>query len=140
MLSEEEELEDTVKTNPLKDFTNRYTADYMKKCKELGLQDEYTIDSNGRAHTYTRKRLTTKKYVEVERARAIIEKEGSSLKNRLDKAEKEAELYLLIGQAYLTNKESGQPIQKEEFENMLWEDIKIVIDACHLRTLMGIPS
>src|ERR1051326_2933422 len=107
------------------------------KCKELGLKETYDLQCNGKQVVYKRKRLTTKQYTELEKARQKSDRES---KNSLETAERVAELYLLMAQAYLENTETHAPITKEEFENMIWEEIRVVIDACHIRTLMGVPS
>ena len=139
-MSEEETTTVTLATNPYQEFVTKHNENYVMKCKDLGLQNEYTLDVDGKSITYVRKRLKTKEFTELERARASIEKASLKLKDPLDVAERQAELYFKIAQAYLINKDTALPIQKEEFVNMIWEDIKIVIDACHIRTLMGIPS
>ena len=55
-------------------------------------------------------------------------------------AKRTANVYFEIGKAYLKNKDTNQPITKEEYENCIWEDIKLVLDACHLRTMIGVPN
>ena len=108
------------------------------KCKELGKQDEYTLESNGKQITFLRKRLTTRAFNDLEQTRSKTDKEVSD--DAMANAQRTAELYLKIAQAYLTNKETNQPISKEDYENCFWEEIKIVLDACHLRTMTGLPN
>jgi ABC-type siderophore export system fused ATPase/permease subunit len=121
-------------------FMQQYNESYVMRCKELGLQNEYQLDVNGKTITYIRKRLTTRQYTDLEKARAETDKKNAASKDAMENAERMAELYLFTGQAYLTNKETQKPIQKEEFENMIWEDIKMVLDACHLRSMLGVPN
>ena len=130
----------SVVETPFEKFIRENNEGYVMKCKELGLQNEYTIESNGKPITYTRKRLTARQYTDLEKARAEISKKNEKDPASIQAAEDACLLYLTIGQAYLTNTETGHPITKDEFENMIWEDIKIILDACHLRSMTGVPS
>ena len=130
-----------VEKSPFEKFIQQYNEGYVMKCKELGLKNEYILESNGIPKTFTRSRLTTKQFNELEQARQKTEKEN--LDNALDvmeNAKRTANVYFLVAQAYLKNKDTSQPITKEEYENCIWEDIKIILDACHLRTVLGVPN
>ena len=122
------------------DFMQKYNEGYIMKCKELGLQNEYTLEIDGKPVTYIRKRLTAKQFTELEKARAETDSKNLKSNDAMENAERVALLYLTIGRAYLNNKETGHPISKEEFENSIWEDMKIILDACHLRTMLGSPN
>ena len=41
------------------------------KCKELGLKNEYIIESDGKPLTFTRNRLTTKQFNDLEQERQM---------------------------------------------------------------------
>ena len=110
------------------------------KCKELGLQNDYAIECDGKQVIFTRKRLTTKAFTELEKLRAQTEKENSESKDAIEAANRQADLYLHIAQAYLSEKDTGQPITKEQFVNTIWEEIKLILSACHLRTMLGTPN
>ena len=134
-------VQETKEPTPFEKFIEQYNQSYVMKCKELGLKNEYIIESNGKPLTYTRNRLTTKQFNELEQARQKSEKE--KLDNALDlmgNAKREANTYLQVAQAYLKNKDTGQPITKDEYENCIWEDIKLILDACHLRTVLGVRN
>ena len=136
-----EVVKDKEEKTPFEKFIEQYNQSYVMKCKELGLKNEYILESNGIPKTFIRSRLTTKQFNELEQARQKTEKEN--LDNALDvmeNAKRTANVYFLVAQAYLKNKDTSQPITKEEYENCIWEDIKIVLDACHLRTVIGVPS
>ncbi len=121
-------------------YVKQFNQDYVLKIKKLGLQNEYTLDVNGKPVTFTRKRLTTRVYNQLEEARGKTDKEIRESNDGMENARKQAELYLKIAQAYLFNKETSEPIKKEEFLDIVWEDMKIILDACHLRTMIGSPN
>ncbi len=121
-------------------FIQQYNEGYIVKCKELGQKNEYTIDSCDKPITFVRKRLTTRAFNDLEASRGKVERENRESNDGMENANRQASLYLEIAQAYLTNKATGEKISKEEFENCFWEDIKLILDACHLRTMMGSPN
>jgi hypothetical protein len=137
LLSTEENKTQT----PFERFIQQYNESYVMKCKELGLKNEYTLESNNTKITFTRNRLTTKQFNELEQARQKSEKEKlDNALDLMDNAKREANIYLQVAQAYLKNKDTGNPITKEEYENCIWEDVKMVLDACHLRTVLGVGN
>ena len=123
---------------PFEKFIEGYNQDYVMKCKDLGLKNEYELEVNGKPVIFTRKRLTTKQFNDLEQARNKTDKETTD--DAMINATRTAELYLTIAQAYLVNKDTQVAITKEEYENTIWEDIKLVLDSCHLRTLIGVPN
>jgi hypothetical protein len=128
------------RVDPWKEFMSKYSTEYATACKKLGLQDSYTLEVNGQELTFARKRLKTKDYMALEKTRIEFEKKSIMTDDPLDVAANVAEMYLVIGQAYLTNIETKQPLQKEEFYNMVWEEIKQILDACLLRTALGVTN
>jgi hypothetical protein len=120
-------------------FMQQYNEGYIMRCKELGLQEEYELEVDGKITIFKRKRLTARVFNELEKARAEVEKKNRESDDGIANAERQAELYFHIAQAYLTNKDTGQPISKDDYLNIIWEDTKLVLDACHLRTMMGTP-
>ena len=122
-------------------FIEKHNENYVMKCKELGLKNEYIIESSGKPLAFTRNRLTTRQFNELEQTRQKAEKENlDNVDDPMSAANRTANVYLKIAQAYLKNKDTGQPITKEEYENCIWEDIRIVLDACHLRTVIGVGN
>jgi hypothetical protein len=135
-----EVVKDKEKT-PFEKFIETYNQDYVMKCKELGLKNEYILESDGKPLTFTRNRLTTKQFNTLEQARQQTEKENfDNALDVMENAKRTANVYFLVAQAYLKNKDTGNPITKEEYENCIWEDIKIILDACHLRTVLGVGN
>ncbi len=111
------------------------------ECRKLGLQNEYTIEVDGKPITFIRKRLTTKQFNDLEKERSKTENDNlNAPQDTMEVANRTALIYLKTAQAYLKHKETGEPITKEQYENTVWEDIKIVLDACHLRTMIGTPN
>ncbi len=139
-MSAETEQPTAVTQSAFDKFIQQYNEGYIVKCKELGQKDEYTIDINDKPTTFVRKRLTTRAFNILEASRGKVERENRESNDGMENANRQANLYLEIAQAYLKNKVTGEPITKEEFENCFWEDIKLILDACHLRTMMGAPS
>jgi hypothetical protein len=118
-------------------FIDQYNQNYVMKCKELGQQNEYTLESDGKQITFIRKRLTTRQFNDLEQTRNKIDKENLGETDPMVSAKRIADVYFISAQAYLKNKETGLPITKEEYENSFWEDIKLILDACHIRTMIG---
>ena len=129
-----------VEKTPFEKFIEQYNQSYVMKCKELGLKNEYILESNGVPLTFIRKRLTTRQFNDLEQIRSQTDKENLESKDAMADAKRTANVYFEMAKAYLTNKDTNQPMTKEEYENSIWEDIKQVLDACHLRTLMGVPT
>lgn len=125
------------RTPAFQKFIDQYNQDYVLKCKEVGLKNEYTLEIDGKEITFIRKRLTTKQFNDLEQERNRMDKENIAELDAMASAKRIAEVYFISAQAYLKNKETGQPITKEEYENTFWEDIKLIIDSCHLRTMIG---
>ena len=130
----------SVEKTPFEKFIEQYNQSYVMKCKELGLKNEYILESNGIPLTFIRKRLTTRQFNDLEQIRSQTDKENLNSKDALADAKRTANVYFEMAKAYLTNKDTSQPMTKEEYENSIWEEIKQVLDACHLRTLMGVPN
>jgi hypothetical protein len=128
------------RVDPWKEFMSKYSTEYATACKKLGTQDSYTLEANGQELTFSRKRLRTKEYMALEKTRLEFEKKNMMTEDPMEVANNVAEMYLIIGQAYLTNIETKQALQKNEFENMVWEEIKQILDACQLRTAMGVTN
>ena len=135
-----EVVKDKEEKTPFEKFIEQYNQSYVMKCKELGLKNEYILESNGIPLTFIRKRLTTRQFNDLEQIRSQTDKENLNSKDALADAKRTANVYFEMAKASLTNKVTNQPMTKEEYENSIWEDIKQVLDACHLRTLMGVPT
>jgi hypothetical protein len=130
-------LSETAQQLAFQKFIDQYNQDYVMKCKELGLKNEYTLECAGKQVTFVRKRLTIKQFNDLEQERNKVDKENLGDTDPMASAKRVADVYFISAQAYLTNKETGQPITKEEYENSFWEDIKPILDSCHLRTIIG---
>ena len=122
-------------------FIQNHNEDYIIKCRELGQKNEYILEVNGLPVTFVRKRLTTRQFNDLEKERNKTEEDNkNNPTDSMEYANNTAMVYFKTAQAYLNNKDTNQPMTKEEYENCIWEDIKIILDACHLRTIMGVPN
>ena len=134
-------MSEEVQKTPFEKFIENYNQDYIMKCKELGQKNEYVLEVDGKPVTFVRQRLTTRAFNDLEVERSKIENENMmNPTDTMENANRTANIYLKTAQAYLKNKETGQPITKEEYINTIWEDVKIILDSCHLRTMLGVPN
>ena len=136
-----EVVKDKEEKTPFDKFVQNHNEEYIMKCKELGQKNEYVLESNGKPITFVRRRLTTRQFNDLEQERNKTENENANNPDEaMENANRTAIIYLKTAQAYLKHKDTGEPITKEEYENCFWDDIKIILDACHLRTILGVGN
>jgi len=136
-----EVVKDKEEKTPFDKFVQNHNEEYIMKCKELGQKNEYVLESNGKPITFIRKRLTTREFNDLEQERNKTESENANNPDEaMENANRTAIIYLKTAQAYLKHKDTGEPITKEEYENCFWDDVKIILDACHLRTILGVGN
>lgn len=100
----------------------RLTEAHLKRISEASAKDSFVVDGK----TYTRRKITTRAFHQLEKARAAFSKEEDQ-----DKAtDILAGLYKDAAQMYLG-------MTDDEFFNSSWEELKFAIDACNFRTIYG---
>lgn len=113
-------------------FLGQVNDNYIKTLREYAPREEFTLDIGGIPKTYTRSRIRTKNYIELEKLRAQFSKATAS--GDVERAsELQFEIYVKCAEHYL-----GMTL--EEFENSDFEEIKKICDACNFRTLHGLPN
>lgn len=115
--------------NPPKSEWEKYIDDLsdkrLKEIADLAKLSQYTIDGE----TYTRKKIKTRHFMELEILRAKFAKEKDEVKATnylIDVYAKCAEYYL--------------GISREKFGELDWEVTKPILDSCNFRTVRGLPN
>ena len=130
----------TKTSTPFEKFIEQFNEGYVIKLKEIGQKNEYIINVDDKPITYIRKTLKTRQFNELEQLRAKTEQAKLDSTEAMERTKLEADMYFAVAQAYLKNKDTGEPITEEQFGNTIWEEVKMICDACHFRTTLGIPS
>lgn len=114
--------------------------DKQKLITKLAPQESFKVPfTDGTKKVYKRVRLSTKKFVELEKRRAMFRKE----KDPVASTDILMELYQKVAQYGLLNPDTEQPMSKEEYESTEWEDypdepgIKTILDAVNHRAVYG---
>lgn len=123
--SSQQQTKDTTPKSEWEKYLDSLDEARLKQITDLAKKTTYKIDGAD----YTRKRIKVKQFNELERLRAKFAKE---------KDQEKATDYLI--DVYAKCAEYYLGIPKETFEEMDWETIKPIIDACNFRSIRGIPN
>ena len=111
---------------------------YTTAVKNLAQQKAFHIQFlDGKKKVFQRRKAGMKEVIELERRRAIMK---GSKGTPLQVAQALAEFYYYSSQVHLIDTRTGKPMTKSEYENVLFEDFRKIIDACEYVMLFGIPS
>ena len=113
-------------------FMANVNDNYIKVLREYAPKNEFIIEVDGKANSYTRKKIKVKDYADLEKIRAQFNKAQST--GDVERAtELQFEIYIKCAEYYLG-------MTKEDFENADFEEVKKVCDAANFRTLHGVPN
>lgn len=114
--------------------------DKQKLITKLAPQDSFKVPfEDGTVKEYKRRRMATKKFVDLEKRRAQFREEKSPVKS----TDILMELYQKVAEYGLYHEDTGEPMTKEEYESTEWEDvpnqagIKTILDAVNHRCVYG---
>ena len=114
--------------------------DKQKLITKLAPQESFKVPFiDGNVQEYRRRRISTKKFVELERRRAQFRKERDPVAS----TDILMELYQKVAEYGLYHEDSDEPMSKDEYESTVWEDskdqpgIKTILDAVNHRCVYG---
>lgn len=119
-------------------FTDEFAAEVMdeqaKRLEKLSKQDYYDIEISGRVKTFKRRKILTSERAKIQAFRNKLANTKSK-----DSSTIEEELYVTMCGLYLIDNETNQPMTKEQYMNIPFEDIRDILEACSFRTEKPIP-
>ena len=101
----------------------------LRDVKKYTPMNEFTIEVDGTPKTYTRKKIKTKDYSELERLRA----EAAKMRPSPERSAKNMEVLQKAALYYLG-------MTAEEFEVSDFEIVKRILESQNIRTIYGIPN
>jgi hypothetical protein len=84
---------------------------------------------------FTRRKISTKDYWEIERRRAVIQGVSKTTRDPLQVRDLLIDMYKGMAYIYLENKETGKVITDDEFYRISWPVTKTILDACNLASV-----
>jgi len=113
-------------------FLGQVNDNYIKTLRSYAPKNEFEIEIDGHSKTYTRRKIKTRDYAELEKIRAQFAKANTN--GDIEKAsDLQFQIYIKCAESYLG-------MTREEFDEADFEEVKKVCDACNFRTLHGLPN
>ena len=140
MSSEDDKPEEIVpvKASISDEFIKQMGEEYTKQMQHLAPLDFYNIDVNGSTIKFKRRKIYSKERRELEGLRQKLT--NAATKNTSDYPTIEDKLYKRMATMYLIDPETQKGMTEDQFDNTVFEDIKMVLNACAFRTERPIPS
>ncbi len=111
---------------------------YTEAVKDLAQQKVFQVHFlDGKKKIYQRRKASMKEVIELERKRAAMKQSKGT---PLAVAQALAEFYWTSAQYHLVETRTGKPMSKNDYENVIFEDFRKIIDACEFVMLFGVPS
>ena len=111
---------------------------YTDAVKELAQQKLFHVQFlDDTKKIYQRRKASMKEVIELERKRAIMKQSKGA---PLTVAQALADFYWTSAQCHLVETKTGKPMSKKDYENVIFEDFRKIIDACEFVMLFGVPS
>ena len=137
-----EEKEETQQQQPstsaIQEYIKSLDQVYFQEIKENAKLKVFSVNFDGGIKKlYTRRKVTMKEIAEIEKRREIL-KVGKG--SPLDKANALLDFYWFSAQCHLRETKTGNAIEKDEYENVTFEDFRKIIDACEFIMLYGVPK
>lgn len=113
-------------------------SQYTEAVKQLAQQKAFhVVFTDGKKKIYQRRKASMKEVIELERKRAAMK---TSRGTPLQVAQALAEFYWYSAQCHLIETRTGKPMNKSDYEDVVFEDFRKIIDACEFVMLFGVPS
>lgn len=112
-----------------KPFLSQLNDAQIKDVKKYAPQEQFQIEVDGKLKTYTRRKIKTKDYAQLEQIRAKL----GAAATGIERTTLQIEVFQKAALYYLG-------MSAEDFDNCDFETIKKVIDANNIRTLYGVPN
>ena len=127
-----------VKASISDDFIKQMGDEYTKQMQRLAPLESYTVDVNGTAIVFKRRKIFSKERKELEVLRQKLVSAATT--NSTEYPSIEDKLYKKMASMYLIDPQTNKGMTEEQFDNTVFEDIKAILNACAFRTERPIPS
>ena len=124
----------TMRVSFSEEFANDVLEEQSKRIEKLSKQDYFNINVNDKVKTYKRRKIRTAERTKVQALRSKLANSRSS-----ETASVEEQLYVTMASYYLIDKETNNPMTKDEFLQTEFEEIRDILEACSFRTEKPIP-
>ena len=124
----------TMRVSFSEEFANDVLEEQSKRIEKLSKQDYFNINVNDKVKTYKRRKIRTAERTKVQALRSKLANARSG-----DTASIEEQLYITMASYYLIDKETNNPMTKDEFLATESEEIRDILEACSFRTEKPIP-
>jgi hypothetical protein len=120
------------------EFIKQMGEEYSRQMQILAPQEYYPIDIDGQTINFRRRKILSKERRELEGVRAKLEK--SARDNDGKYPDLEDSLYKKMANMYLIDPNTDKGMTEKQFDSTVYEDIKMILNACAFRTERPIPS
>lgn len=120
------------------EFIKEMGEEYSRQMQTLAPQEVYRIDVDGQTVNFRRRKILSKERRELEIIRAKLEK--STRENDGKYPDLEDSLYKRMANMYLIDPSTDKGMTDKQFDATVYEDIKMILNACAFRTERPIPS
>lgn len=135
-MSEEEIIPVNVSVSD--DFIKQMGDEYSRQMQKLAPQDAYDIDVNGQIITFKRRKIRSAERVQLEVLRQKLSNAANN--NSSEYPEIEDKLYKKMAEYYLIDPTTNKGMSSVQFDDTVYEDVKMILNACAFRTERPIPS
>lgn len=120
------------------DFIKQMGDEYSRQMQKLAPQDAYDIDVNGQVITFKRRKIRSSERVQLEVLRQKLS--NAATNNSEEYPVIEDKLYKRMAEYYLIDPTTNKGMSSTQFDDTVYEDIKMILNACAFRTERPIPS
>ncbi len=135
-MSEEKEIQEVKAVIP-ESYAQALQDTYIQKVKEIAPKEFHDLQINGKTIRFKRRKILTKERFQLETLRQKLH--VAAAKNDKEYPDLEDQLYKKMSAYFLTDAETGLPMTGEQYDELPFEDIKIILDALNFRTERPIP-
>lgn len=118
-------------------YAEQLRETYLGKIKELAPKEFFDIDVTGKTIRFRRRKILGKERFTLETLRQKLNKAASV--NGQEYPKLEDELYKTMSKYYLIDTETNNPMSADQYDNTVFEDMKLILDALAFRTEKPIP-
>ena len=109
---------------------------YMQTLVNHSHDETFNVDMDGKTKVFKRKKISTKKWNELENIRAELNAIPETDQDARNK--KIQQLYRSCAYSYLIDPDTGQPMTDAQYDDGAFEDVRFAVDTSNLRTLRGL--
>jgi len=140
-MSEEEQKQEEVvpiQASISDEFIKEMGEEYSRQMQTLAPRENYDIDIDGKGTIFKRRKILSKERRELEVMRAKLTKAATD--NSPNYPDLEDKLYKKMAEMYLIDPNTDKGMTEKQFDNTVYEDMKMILNACAFRTERPIPS